>query len=130
MARPVTSHTPHNVKRRERYRTDSEYREAVKAKSRSSYHSSGYRLHRLRKQGAKVTKELVDMLYAAQGGVCAICGATAAHAAHPDLHIDHCHASGEVRGLLCQKCNTALGLLGDSPAMLRRAILYLKRAEA
>ena len=39
--------------------------------------------------------------------------------------VDHCHTSGEVRGILCGKCNTAIGHLGDDVAILARAITYL-----
>lgn len=39
--------------------------------------------------------------------------------------VDHCHTTGEVRGLLCSQCNTALGLLQDDPTALERAIQYL-----
>ena len=44
------------------------------------------------------------------------------------IHIDHCHSTGIVRGLLCQRCNTALGMFGDSTFMLGRAIAYLARS--
>lgn len=40
--------------------------------------------------------------------------------------IDHCHATGRIRGLLCHNCNRALGLLKDSEENLKRAIEYLK----
>lgn len=57
-----------------------------------------------------------------QGGACAICGY------RPEvkpLVIDHNHRTGEVRGLLCNDCNTGLGALGDHPEILRRAAVYL-----
>jgi len=56
-----------------------------------------------------------------QDGKCAICG--------DDLkfpHIDHCHATGKVRGILCSACNTGLGKLGDSVESLKRAVRYLE----
>jgi hypothetical protein len=70
----------------------------------------------------------VDRLRAEQGYRCAICGR------HEDqlprgLFVDHDHVSGLVRALLCQSCNTALGLLDDSPEALRAAIRYLLMAE-
>ena len=41
------------------------------------------------------------------------------------LSIDHCHKSGEVRGMLCTNCNTAIGLFDDNPDIMRKAIGYL-----
>lgn len=43
------------------------------------------------------------------------------------VHLDHCHATGKFRGWLCNRCNLALGHLGDSIAGLERAIAYLRR---
>ncbi|MFE9192043.1 endonuclease VII domain-containing protein [Micromonospora sp. NPDC007208] len=43
------------------------------------------------------------------------------------LAVDHCHATGRVRGLLCVPCNAALGIFKDSPEVLRTAIEYLQR---
>jgi hypothetical protein len=43
------------------------------------------------------------------------------------LAVDHCHKTGVVRGLLCQKCNQALGLLGDNMNIFLNAIAYLER---
>jgi hypothetical protein len=56
-----------------------------------------------------------------QNGNCAICGL---HFDQP-LHIDHCHETGKIRGLLCHKCNTGIGLLGDNVEIIRRALRYL-----
>lgn len=42
-------------------------------------------------------------------------------------HVDHCHETGKLRGVLCSKCNRALGLMGDSVDNLKRAVQYLKR---
>jgi len=44
------------------------------------------------------------------------------------LVVDHCHASGKVRGLLCHNCNRALGLLQDNQQTLERALAYLKQS--
>lgn len=51
---------------------------------------------------------------------CAICYG-------PAEVIDHCHDNGHVRGMLCNKCNTTLGKMHDSPAFLRRAADYLEK---
>ncbi|WP_371612134.1 endonuclease VII domain-containing protein [Streptomyces clavifer] len=44
----------------------------------------------------------------------------------PAVHVDHCHETGRVRGVLCFNCNSAIGKLGDDPDSLRRAIAYLE----
>lgn len=63
-----------------------------------------------------------------QGGKCAVCGC----APDPEraLAIDHDHATGEVRGLLCTRCNLGLGYFGDDPARLLAARDYLLRVRA
>lgn len=58
-----------------------------------------------------------------QESKCKICGETT-----DDLCIDHCHDSGNVRGLLCRKCNSGIGLLQDSVILLESAINYLKES--
>ena len=42
-------------------------------------------------------------------------------------HIDHCHKSGKVRGLLCRKCNIGLGMFNDNVECMEKAIEYVKR---
>ena len=64
-----------------------------------------------------------------QKGLCKICqteGFTMKSCHRLKLVVDHCHASGKVRGLLCHNCNRALGLLQDSIDNLDRAKEYLK----
>lgn len=61
-----------------------------------------------------------------QNGMCALCGQ--AQVGTRRLSVDHCHTSGKVRGLLCSKCNTGLGLLGDTIDNLERAVTYLRGA--
>jgi hypothetical protein len=59
-----------------------------------------------------------------QGGVCAICGEEDT-TQHP-WHVDHCHQSGKIRGVLCSNCNKGIGMLDDSSALLRRGADYLE----
>ncbi|MEU6552105.1 endonuclease VII domain-containing protein [Streptomyces sp. NPDC046915] len=79
-----------------------------------------------------ITPEEYDQLLAAQGGGCALCGVkpeeltTGKYRTY--LHVDHCHDSGRVRGLLCPDHNLLLGRFGDSPEMFRRVLNYLEAA--
>ncbi|MGC9377125.1 endonuclease VII domain-containing protein [Streptomyces sp. MH13] len=61
-----------------------------------------------------------DQLIADQGGVCCICRAA------PAAHVDHCHETGRVRGVLCFSCNAALGQFKDRPDAIRRAAAYVE----
>ena len=66
-----------------------------------------------------------EQLLAAQHGACAICGGPS-NGPGKRFHVDHCHDSKRIRGLLCGKCNTLIGLADDSPERLRRAAIYLE----
>ncbi len=67
--------------------------------------------------------DIREKLLAAQGGVCAGCASD-----HPrnkrGWHVDHCHLSGKVRGVLCHGCNTSLGLLAEDVGALRGLANY------
>lgn len=73
-------------------------------------------------------QEYCDMLDA-QNGRCAICESEDAQSSrtYGKLFIDHCHTTGKVRGLLCSKCNHALGQLNDDVGLLNKAIAYLTK---
>lgn len=64
-----------------------------------------------------------ERMYAAQGGVCLIC--SKACVSRRRLSVDHCHDTGKIRGLLCAKCNRAIGLLGDDAVLVFKAYSYL-----
>lgn len=64
-------------------------------------------------------------LYEFQRGLCALC--RRATGASRRLSVDHDHADGQVRGLLCRPCNTLLGHARDKTAFFLRCILYLRR---
>ena len=64
-----------------------------------------------------------DALFEAQGGVCALCESPPTPGI--SLHVDHDHGTGEIRGLLCARCNNALGLFREDPDLLKRAARYV-----
>ena len=61
----------------------------------------------------------------AQCNACAICGVAQKGSRH--LAVDHHHATGKVRGLLCQTCNPMIGLAKETPWILEAAMQYLNR---
>jgi hypothetical protein len=73
-----------------------------------------------------ITKEEYNNMFAEQGGKCAVCGRHQSDLNHT-LVIDHDHVTGKVRGLLCMRCNTGIGFLGDSVYSLAKALEYLSR---
>lgn len=90
----------------------------------------GYRDRRYKRVFGITLADYESMLVL-QGGVCGICGTTnptgeggsGKHLSH--FAVDHCHATGRVRGLLCNSCNRGLGMFKDSAEMLRRAAKYV-----
>ena len=72
-----------------------------------------------------ITYDERDRMLVDQGGRCAICGTDDPGA--QGWCLDHCHATGRNRGVLCAKCNFALGLLDDDPEKFSAAIEYLLR---
>lgn len=71
-------------------------------------------------------------LFASQNGKCALCEfvfpgmQTGDRNASP--HVDHCHTTGKIRGLLCNSCNTGLGRFKDSTDLLLKAVSYLQKS--
>lgn len=78
-------------------------------------------------KGYKITLESKKALYVAQGGLCAICRRTPTgrDKRSETLHVDHDHATGKIRGLLCINCNQGLGSFKDDRELLEMAVKYL-----
>jgi hypothetical protein len=70
-----------------------------------------------------------NLLLEKQKGVCGICLGKNDSTRIDYFCVDHCHATNNVRGLLCSNCNRALGLFGDNITNLKNAINYLERFE-
>jgi len=77
-----------------------------------------------------ITLEEYEVMFKAQGGVCAVCGqseTTRYRGTLRSLAVDHNHVTGRVRGLLCGNCNKALGLLKDNPVIIEGLANYTRR---
>lgn len=90
------------------------------AKMRESARASGLRCY------FNLSVEDYENMYRAQNGVCAICSKLCISGRR--LAVDHDHATGQIRGLLCYRCNSGLGYFKDSLENLSSAIDYLTRA--
>jgi hypothetical protein len=97
-----------------------------RAKNPDRYRAAAFR----REYGIGISE--YDRMVVAQGGVCAICGSPPKNVGHGSrrLVVDHNHETGEVRGLLCGTCNSAIGLLGDDSEVIRAAARYVERRES
>jgi hypothetical protein len=74
-----------------------------------------------------MTLEDYERMFEAQAGVCAIC--SEARPEERTLHVDHDHETGMIRGLLCFRCNNALGDFDEEYELFQRAADYLDRDE-
>lgn len=96
----------------------------AKANASKYYASGGWRERWYKKQyGLSVLD--VDNMTALQSHRCAICETTSPGGKGKRFYVDHNHSTGKVRGMLCNKCNTAIGLLGDNPSTIIKASCYL-----
>jgi hypothetical protein len=77
-----------------------------------------------------LTPQGYEALLEKQGHRCAICFVEGWETTWGTLRVDHDHATEEVRGLLCNACNQALGLFKDDPERLGRAMEYVRSPAA
>lgn len=78
-----------------------------------------------RKAAYGLSPRRFDEMWQEQGGRCAICPEELDESVRHGVHVDHCHFDGDVRGLLCGRCNTGLGHFRDDPELLMAAATYL-----
>ena len=114
-------------KARERKAANPEKWAASRARSYKKHRAKTLHQNWIRQIGRLgCTPELYAKLLLEQCGVCKICGKSQSR----NLAVDHCHKTGEIRGLLCSTCNTGLGCFGDDKEMLTKALEYLCRGRA
>jgi hypothetical protein len=85
-----------------------------------------YRRSHVLKSQYGITLDTYNKLFNNQSGCCAICDKHQSQLKRR-LHVDHDHLTGIVRELICQHCNTAIGLLGDSAHNVGNALQYILR---
>jgi Recombination endonuclease VII len=94
---------------------------ATRERNRGRHNVKMRELHLRNKFG--LTPKEYEHILKRQDGVCALCERQPTPGI--SLHVDHDHGTGEVRGLLCMRCNNGLGLFGEDPSLLRRAARYV-----
>ena len=108
-----------------KYSKDNHCKDCHRKEGRDYWKTGNGRETRLKKYG--ITPKEYNKMFKKQKGRCKICGI------HPIemndskefLSVDHCHTTGEVRGLLCDSCNLGLGKFYDNVENLQKAIMYL-----
>lgn len=151
-ARKLADGTCDSCYARERYRNDPVVRERVKTASRIAWHKEKraltdeqkraklvrrneryasepemrkkVRAYQLRRDFGISTEEYAAQL-SRQGEACAICGVRQ-EKEQRQMAVDHCHKTGEIRGILCHSCNRGIGSLGDEPGRVEAAAKYLR----
>lgn len=113
---------------KERYANDETFRLKKSEDGKKDYqlnkerHALRMRRRTLRQYNLSI--EGYESLLQKQNGTCAVCNRK--YVTSKSFDVDHDHKTGEVRGLLCNRCNTSLGLLQDDPALIRRLLTYLE----
>jgi Recombination endonuclease VII len=92
----------------------------IKVQQNSASGKATRRKHQLKKHYG-LTPAQHAALVSLQRGACAVC-----HIEMSKPHVDHDHETDAVRGILCSNCNTAIGLLHDSPSTARALANYLE----
>jgi hypothetical protein len=125
-SKPLAAFSPTNY-RKDGYRAECKACHNAAEKARAKGHRASStraykRAERLRRMFG-ITLHDYERMWEQQSGLCAICQRP--NTPGRPLAVDHCHAGGHVRGLLCDPCNTMLGLARDRADVLLRAAQYL-----
>lgn len=106
-----------NEQRKKREESWSEERKEIEKRKKRNY---------LLKRNYNITIEQYEEILSKQGYKCAICKTTES-LGKGFFHVDHCHNTEVIRGLLCSRCNMMLGMVDDDILKLQNAIKYLKK---
>ena len=109
---------------KEWYENNKDAQKANAKKYRKKNPLSHFKSHIKREYG--ITLDDYNAMFSNQHGSCAICN-THQKDLEKRLSVDHCHTSGNVRGLLCNRCNTSIGLFDEDTSILKSAINYIDR---
>lgn len=115
---------------RKRYQLNHPYNEAKKQyhnkKSNEHYHKNKdrYKFRNIKRKYG-ITEEEYKLLLQQQNNRCAIC--LKENKNNEPLHLDHCHSTNKVRGLLCNNCNLGIGNLQENLIIIKRAYEYLEK---
>lgn len=109
--------------RKEKFRNDPKNRTKIKT-YQDAYNRENQL--RLRTYNYGITPEIFEKMLHDQWGICKICKQPLKEGKF--THIDHCHYTGKIRGLLCILCNTGLGKFKDDVNLLKSAIAYLEES--
>lgn len=118
------------LKNREKALAQSSSLKKIKRSSSAAYRQQCYEAHRLFVFRTKygITQEDYDRKLIEQKGKCDICGRdNPGRKGAKYFAVDHDHKTGKVRGLLCSRCNCAIGSFQDDIAVIGAALEYLKR---
>ena len=137
---PAHVRTPEEIAHRTKVRREwaSKNRERLNTQQRNwvaahpGYHAAHAKAHphygrknHLRRK-FQITMEIWEQMYVGQNGKCGICATALHHDNWRNSHVDHDHATGRVRKLLCGPCNRGLGSFRDNPNRLELAAKYLR----
>nr|WP_132552826.1 endonuclease VII domain-containing protein [Rhizobium azibense] len=123
----ISTETPQNRKLREctACRKDRRAKELEKATKEGATEHRAKRRDAFIRSKYGMREEDLQLILMFQNNECKICGSPIVPGTKSGLHIDHCHRTGRIRGLLCIGCNMGLGSFKDDPSALLNAIAYL-----
>lgn len=98
-----------------------------KNRNKRKYDSEYHRSYNLKKNH-NITSEEYNKMFVKQNKLCGICQKDLTILKKNNVHLDHCHKTGKIRGILCLNCNFGLGSFKDNEEFLEKAIQYLKAA--